>query len=153
MDSLQWVLDTWVLATASDPHNSKALDALSLLNEILHKHSVVLDIEGEILNEYKRHLYVSHQTHVKQWWTQMQLKGKYSFVTSKLNQRPKHHLLNKLSFHSDDIKFVGVASNSKDKLLVSEDSHYTPEVRQYVYKSLRVHVMDLSEANDRARDP
>lgn len=80
-------------------------------------------------------------------------RGAKVFYSGKLPKRHEKALL-KLKFDRADFPFVAVASRSKDKLLVSEDSDYTKAVQDYLQQHLQVQVLPVKEALDRARgDP
>ena len=51
-----------------------------------------------------------------------------------------------MKFDRSDLPFVAVASQSKDKLLVSEDSDYTQQVCDYLQQHLRVKILSLPHA-------
>lgn len=151
MRGSQWVVDTWVLKTSITPNN-QGMCAISLLDEIYKRHSIKLDQEGKISNEYKRH--IQPGTHVAYWFQQMtSLKGKIHHYSSKLSNKHKEHLLGKLRFDHSDLPFVSVASKGKDKLLVSEDSDYNDPVKDYLRNHLGVQVLKLEEALEKAKDP
>jgi predicted nucleic acid-binding protein len=57
-----------------------------------------------------------------------------------------------MKFDRSDLPFVAVAFQSKDKLLVSEDSDYTQHVCGYLQQQLRVKVLSLSQALKLAED-
>ena len=68
--------------------------------------------------------------------------GHLCYWSNKLQVKHKNRLLNKLNFHNDDIKFVGVASRSKDKILVSGDSDYNQKVCKYLIDNLGITVVN-----------
>ena len=51
-----------------------------------------------------------------------------------------------MKFDRSDLPFVGVAYRSEDKLLVSEDSDYTPQVCNYLQQQLQIKVLSLPQA-------
>jgi predicted nucleic acid-binding protein len=57
-----------------------------------------------------------------------------------------------MKFDRSDLPFVAVAFQSKDKLLVSEDSDYTQKVCDYLQQQLQVKVLSLSQALKLAED-
>jgi len=57
-----------------------------------------------------------------------------------------------MKFDRSDLPFVAVAFQSKDKLLVSEDSDYTQQVCDYLQQQLQVKVLALSQALKLAED-
>ena len=57
-----------------------------------------------------------------------------------------------MKFDRSDLPFVAVAFQSKDKLLVSEDSDYTQQVCDYLQQQLQVKVLSLSQALKLAED-
>jgi len=70
-----------------------------------------------------------------------------------VSSRHEDGLVSILRFDRADLVFVGVASNGPDRLIVSEDSDYSPEVRTYLETNLGVLVLSVREALDRALDP
>ena len=73
-------------------------------------------------------------------------KGQIYFFSNKLSRKNRDYLVYKLGFDKDDIKFVGVASKTKDNLLVSGDSDYNPKVCDYLFTELAIRVMHPSAA-------
>lgn len=147
-ERLQWVIDTWVLRISTTP-NTQGMCAISFLNEILRYHSIKLDFERKIDNEYKRH--IQPGTHAAFWWEQIvRLSGKIHRYSSKLSSRHRRRLLS-LAFDLSDLPFVSVASKGKDKLLVSEDSDYNKPVKEYLENHLKVRVLNLEEALEKAK--
>lgn len=140
-----WVIDTWVLEKCNDTADVICIKASELLISILNRDTLCLDIEGEIQAEYYRH--ISSRTFVAQWWGEMLKRNdKFLFFPNKLVRKHRNNLLNKLHFHNDDIKFVGVANKTRDHLLVSEDSDYCVNVCKYLFDELSVRVLCLTEA-------
>lgn len=151
MKGSQWVIDTCVLKISIAP-STKGMQAISFLNEILRHHSIKLDQERRIEQEYKKH--IQRGTHVACWWEQIvRLAGKIHRYSSNFPSKHKEHLLRKLNFDLSDLPFVSVASKGKDKLLVSEDSDYNKSVQAYLRNHLKVQVLSLEEALEKANDP
>ena len=63
-----------------------------------------------------------------------------------LPNQHRNHLLSELRFDDDDLSFVAVASRGVSKLLVTEDSDYSKQVRDYLTEELGVDVLDTADA-------
>lgn len=142
---MQWVVDTWVLAKCNDTTDTLCLKASELLIRILNREIICLDSEGEITREYYRH--IRPRSFVANWWEEMRKRNdKFLFFSNKLASRHRDNLVNKCNFHNDDIKFIGVASKTRDRLLVAEESDYNADVCKYLNDALSVRVLCLTEA-------
>lgn len=150
MPEIEWVLDTWLLETAQDPSLGKlSVDSLSALFEILRSHRIALDHGGEIRREYAKHIRTG--LHVEEWWKLMVSRaGKIVWRAGNVPAEHRQMLLRTLRFDPSDIVFVGVAFEGPDKLLVSQDSDYTGQVREYVQIQMGVAVLDVDAALGRA---
>jgi len=62
-------------------------------------------------------------------------------------------LLDRLSFDRSDLVFVGVAAEGPDRIIVSEDSDYSSEVRSYLLSEMGVAVVSVEDAIALARVP
>lgn len=147
MNSVEWVIDTWVLYQVSDFN----FNAFHFLTCILLKpqHKVAMDREGKIKAEYKRCFDNPKNEFQCQWWIHINWRANkvVSSYSGDLLARHINHLIKRLHFHDDDLPFVGVASKTKDKLLVAEESDYTPKVRDYLKNNLLIRVMSIYEAD------
>ncbi len=151
MTEYVWVIDTWVLATASDQRRSALLEALHLLLE-LRNHLIAIDdipSRSEIVREY--YPYISPPALLSHWWQEMISRGRVLFLTGRMPRRHRNYLLNNLRFDLSDMKFVDVAYRSPDKFLVSEDSDYTEEVKAYLKERLDITTFTTADALERAR--
>ena len=136
----EWVVDTWVLATCNDTDCAGCLDCANFLTNLLGKGKLCLDHEGDIYDEYEP--YIKPRTHVFWWWYRMMGQvGHLCYQSNKLAERHERRLVDKLQFDNDDIKFVGVASRSIDKIIVSGDSGYGQNVCKYLKGELGIEVM------------
>ena len=142
----QWVVDTWVIAQCCDASSDDCLlNCIAFLCNILNNGKIYIDAEGEIQKEYYN--YIPSNIFVSKWWGKMiRNAGKIGMFSNKLNATNKIWLLDKLHFDNSDIKFVGVASKTRDKLLVSGDSDYNKDVCEYLYRALEIRVMRPEEA-------
>lgn len=150
MDRLEWVIDTWMFYQASDFQvPTRAFTVMHFLTEILRsQHKVAIDREGKIEGEYKRCFGNPKNEFQRKWW--IHIRWSASKVVSYAGNLPKKHanyLIQRLHFHNDDLPFVGVASKTKDKLLVAEESDYTLRVREYLKNNLGIQVMPIDEAD------
>ena len=137
----QWVVDTWVLAKCNDTDCADCIDCMEFLMYVLRRGKLCLDSEGEIETEYDRH--IKPRTPLFWWWQKMICQaGHFCHWSNKLSVKHENRLVNKLKFHNDDIKFVGVASRSTDKILVSGDSDYNQKVCECLRDNLGITVMN-----------
>lgn len=136
----EWVVDTWVLATCHDTDCGDCIDCLGFLTNLEREGKLCLDHEGDIFEEYKP--YIKPRTPVFWWWYKMigQV-GHLCYQSNSLAGKHERRLVKNLNFDSDDIKFVGVASRSGDKIIVSGDSGYNANVCRYLQGMLGIEVM------------
>lgn len=145
----EWVLDTWALSIAQDCQHPKSLQTLSLLEEIRQKHSITLDHAGLVLTQYKNN--TPWNTHAGQWLNLvLSRSNKVTFRTGRLSNRHESELIEELHFDRSDLVFVALASEGPDKLLVAEESDYTPEIKEYLAAELGVSVLTIEEALEKA---
>lgn len=141
----QWVVDTWVLEKCNDNSDTNCLVCVAFLSMLLIKDKLCLDFEKDIEKEYWGH--IRPRTWLSKWWEKMvREKGHLYYWSSYLPDKHRENLVNKLKFHDDDIKFIGITARSKDKLLVSGDSDYNTKVCNYLYNELHIIVMGPSTA-------
>ena len=146
----EWVLDTWVLQIAQDCTHPKSLQALSLLEEIKKNHRIAVDHGRHVLTEYFDN--TLGRTHAGQWLSIMHSRSnKLFFRTGKLSNRHESELIDELHFDRSDLVFVALASEGPDKLLVAEESDYTPEIKQYLAQELGVSVLTIEKAEEIAK--
>ena len=142
---MEWVLDTWLLMIAQTPSDERSLDAVFLLRQIKLGHRIGLDHGREIVNQYYRNL--NKYSHAAEWLGAMLRRAdKTMFRTGLLPQDKRDHLTQFLKFDRSDLVFVGVAHEGTDKLLVTEESDYTPEVRRFLLTDCGVRVASIAEA-------
>lgn len=150
MDNCEWVIDTYVLYQAAD----YILTAQHFLTSISLKpqHKVAVDLGRCILRQYEKCFKRTKNKNEfpQKWWRRIKdTSNKLTFRHGKVSNRCNKHLQD-LCCHNDDFPFIGVASRTKDKLLVTEDSDYTSEIRKYLKKELLVQVMSIEEADNHA---
>ena len=148
MSDEEWVIDTGVLVRAFAHSQDFDLAALSFAISVLRRHRVALDFQGRVEGEYFRNLRNSVQ--FWEWWRAMLDGNKITRRDGRLSNRHRRHLVNNLRFHDDDLPFVAVASRGSSKLLATEDSDYTAQVREYLYAALGVAVLSAADALERA---
>ncbi len=146
----EWTIDTWVLYRV----NEGDFDALAFIAVVLVKHCVVFDHEGHIEDEYRRCFQRTRNPYLVQWFNRLvRGGGRTVHYSGKLSRRHEQALL-RMNFDRSDFPFVAVASRSKDKLLVSEDSDYTDIVCDYLSRELQVQVLKVNQASNLAtHDP
>ena len=142
----EWTIDTWVLYEA----DRGDFDALDFLLAVLRHHRVVFDHERHIEQEYQRCLKQTRNRYLEEWFKRLIARQARVFYSGRLPSRHERALL-RMKFDRSDLPFVAVAFQSKDKLLVSEDSDYTQKVCDYLQQQLQVKVLSLSQALEIAR--
>jgi hypothetical protein len=146
----EWTIDTNVLYKVAEEYD---YDALEFLVSVRGKHMVVFDYDGHIMEEYRKCLNKTRNRYLVKWFNKVQGENRCVWYSSSLRSQHKQALLN-MKFDPSDLPFVGVASRSKDKLLVSEDSDYTSTVRRYLGDRLNVHVLSIQQGRTIvAQDP
>ena len=140
----EWVIDTNVLIRACSPHDESDLDAQGLIQTIRQSHHIAVDHQGRIQAEYENNL--RDAVVFRLWIDAMWKLNKIAFRDGRLPNRHRNHLLSELRFDDDDLSFVAVASRGISKLLVTEDSDYNEQVRDYLTEELSVEVLDTADA-------
>jgi hypothetical protein len=141
-----WAIDTWVLYEAENENFSSAQFLMSILTK---RDFVLLDFEGNIRDEYYRCIArvkkaKRGRTFLVAKWVGIIVSKYAQFYSGKLSKKIQTDLAN-LQFDVSDWPFVSVASKSKSRRLVSGDSDYSPEVRAYLAKRLKVRVLSTDE--------
>ena len=146
----EWVLDTWALQVAQDCQHAKSLQSLVLLEEIRRGHQIAIDHTRLVLTQYFNN--TSGHTHAGQWLKVMLARSdKIFWRAGKITNRQETELIDGLGFDRSDLVFVALASEGPDKLLVAEESDYTPEVKRYLSNDLGVSVLSIEEALETAK--
>jgi hypothetical protein len=141
----EFVLDTWALQIAQDCRHAKSLATLTLLEEIKQRHVITIDHGREVLREYSNN--TAGNTHAGQWLQLMLSRaGKIYWRHGALSNRHETELINELRFDRADLVFVALASQGPNKILVAEESDYTPQIRNYLATELQVQVLAVEEA-------
>jgi hypothetical protein len=155
----EWTVDTWVLYKADDFLRGKEgglYEAVAFLILVGEAHQVAFDSppagrdKGHIASEYERCLQRRQSRFLGEWVKRLRQRKAQVFHSGKLDDRHVQ-ALSTLEFDRSDLPFVAVAFQSKDKLLVSEDSDYTQKVCDYLQQQLQVKVLSLSQALEIAR--
>lgn len=93
-------------------------------------------------------------TFVGQWLREIyKVEGRIVYRDGNLSADHKYVLLGKLRFDQSDLPFVAVAAETTDRLLVSEESDYTTEVKEYLLTELGIRVLSIEKALALAREP
>lgn len=151
MPICEWVLDTWLLEIGQDVRDPRSLEALALLQEIKSRHRIAVDYGRKILREYFDH--ASGDSHVGQWLRVVVTRSdKVMWRTGNIPSRHRQELREELRFDASDLVFVGVALEGSDRLIVSQESDYSPEVKAYLQDQMGIRVLSVREALERARD-
>jgi len=99
-------------------------------------HSIVLDHGGLVIQEYEP--YLDEDRWLQDWFKSMNSKGK---VVS----RPSHRIALNVYVTDDDKKFVGLAANTLDGIIVSEDSDFTEKKTHIDFISRRIRILTMQE--------
>ncbi len=114
---MEITIDTNILKKANE-NDWNCIDVLSCLRRNLNS-QLVLDHEGGIKEEYKKHIIWGTPSYV--WFHEYMNYKKCAFYSGKRTKRLETDL-DKINFHKNDRKFIGVAIRSKDKIIISEDT-------------------------------
>ena len=79
------------------------------------------------------------------------ISGKMVRYSNSFAAKQREALVQTLHFDRSDIKFVAVASKTKEKYLVSEDSDYNTAIKNHLLTNLKIQVLDLANAIKSAR--
>lgn len=148
--SKDWTIDTIVLYKAA---NTDTDACYFLLNIIEKGDGVVFDFEGRIVQEYNNCLRKIQNERkgscelVQKWFKHVVAKLAKK-CSGKLQQRHKTKFI-ELNFDSSDWPFVAVCSKTISKKLVSEDSDYTIDVKNYLLKEMKVSVLSVHNCLNR----
>jgi len=152
MHAWEFVLDTCSIKIAENPCNPRSLETLALLHEIKSHHKIALDHGRSILREYFRNL--DGNSHAGQWVKiTIARADKTMWRAGKVPQRHSQVLLMELKFDPSDIVFVGVAYETPDRVIVTEDSDYSTPVRNYLLSEMGINVLSIGEALRKAQAP
>jgi hypothetical protein len=153
----QWVVDTWVLDEAVKIGSPNYISAQTFLMLVLDRHHLALDYNNVILTQYQHAVGRCRSQPgrlppewLQKWIAEVIAKGNIYYHDGKVpNKHWKPLLAAPLAFDDDDETFVGVAYRTPDKLLVSEESDYSDEVKQYLSEETGIQVLTVLEAKDR----
>ena len=135
---MDWTVDTVVLYLAANAN----VDSMYLLLRILQEtHGVAFDCEGHIEQEYRHCIERTRNRLVGKWFKAAV--NKLAIVLSGKLTQEHQRAVQRLGFDRDDWPFVAVCSRTESKSLVSEDSDYTGEVREYLHVQMGVCVRDV----------
>ncbi|MDD5014539.1 MAG: hypothetical protein PHW73_05490 [Atribacterota bacterium] len=142
-----WTVDTCVLYDFVGGN----YDAFYFLHGITIKNDkVVLDQEKHIETEYQNCMKkIKFENKfacdfISKWFTTVVSRCVIKYCGD-LDIRHKK-ALKKLNFHDKDLPFVAVCKQTKDKNLVSKDSDYNNEVKEYLLEKMEVHVLSIQDS-------
>ena len=151
-----FVLDTNVLCLARDFLD---LSSLKVLNEIFYKHSIALDKTGLIKLEYRRNdvdIFSQRNSYLRSFWKHMERKGRVIELDPILEEFHRTFLIEN-GFDDGDMVFIEVAYNTKDKLIITNDSDFGiangqparhPEIGRYLENELEIRKMTSHQAEE-----
>jgi hypothetical protein len=106
-----------------------------------------LDYEGAILTEYQR--YMPRASFAAAWWSYVSKRKGIVYYSGRLTEAQKRTLRG-CRLHDDDWKFVGVATKTSDRLLVSEDSDFWDQAAMACLRDdFRLTLLRVAEAEAR----
>lgn len=112
---------------------------LQLLSTIYTNcHSVVVDENGEIFDEYKR--FMRREDSLAKWFISM------SNEPRKFISRPRAHFELDIAFDPDDLKFLEVAINSPHRIIVTCDSDFLKIRNEEQIRDNRIRILTVEEA-------
>jgi len=138
------VLDTCVLASIQNwPTHLERAREIMMAAELLSKiyaecHCVVIDQEGEILEEYNRH--IGADDFLRKWWIAT------SSLTGKLTTRPRAQITLGIHLDPDDQKFLEVVLNTPHRTIVTDNSDFLTIRDHQKIRDLGVRILSVEEA-------
>jgi hypothetical protein len=146
-----YVLDTQILIEASKGDTDLSLEAVDLLNAIRRRHRLAVDDANKILEEYYRHL--GRGSHGHTWLSAMFRENLLSYHPHRLSAR-RIRALDAIRFDPSDVKFVGVACRTFDKVLVAEeDDYWNHQSCRCLQSELGLTLLRIVDAAAHARAP
>ena len=140
--SREWTLDTCVLYQAAD----NDMNAIFLMLKIKEDNDkVILDLEKEIIKQYRNCLDRTRDKKghdlLRKWFVILESKlAKY--VSSTLEDNHRKQLI-ELGFHRKDFPFVGACSKSSCKRIITNDSDYNDDVKEYLNSRMGIKVKPI----------
>lgn len=142
---MELVLDTFVLKVGQNADDERSLDVLALLHGINSSHTIAVDYGHLILGEYFRN--IPSDCHAGKWLGVVSSRSdKLVFRDGRVTNVHRDILLNQLHFDRSDLVFVGVAARTPDRILVSEESDYSENIKEYLLDEIGVRVVSIHEA-------
>ncbi len=133
------------MAETNKPYSDQYMDAMTLLSLIARNHKIAVDAGDEIFEEYEPHM--PFGSYAREWWIHLAQFQKISFFSSHVPRAVENRLIGRLKFDSDDLKFVGVASRTSTRQLVSKDSEdYDQDVVDCLKERLGINFYDIPTA-------
>ena len=129
---MDWVIDTDVLVRADryDENHDHWVRVSGLLSAIDRlSHTLVVDNEDKIKNEYDRNL--NNSGWVRRYIQRFTFRGQVRYVSGSLYNRI-YNRLRALRFDADDDVFIAVATRTTTHRLVAEESDYSTSVVDYL---------------------
>jgi len=127
---LLWVIDTDVLVRAEDLAIDHGMNIFQMLGRLTDgNHRIVVDYTHQVLGQYYGNL--SPTGWVIKILKQLATRGQINYVSGNV-PRNLSEGLDSLRFDIDDYVFVGVTSRSADRVLVAEESDYSPDVVRFL---------------------
>ena len=113
--------------------------AAELLSKVYTKcHRVVIDQEGDILEEYSQHIRVND--FLRKWWIAV------SSLVGKLTTRPRAQMTLDIDLDPDDVKFLEVIVNAPHRILVTGNSDFLAIRDHQRIRDLGVRILTVEEA-------
>jgi len=144
----KWTVDTYVLYQAAHL-NFNAIKFLIFIDDeediIVLDHDKYIDTEYTNCIEKLKSEYFWGRTFVSEWFIRIVKKSAFRRYCGDLDKRHKN-ALKELNFHNDDWPFVAVCSCTTNKNLVSEESDYDNEVKEYLQEKMEVHVLSIQDS-------
>ena len=151
--TMQVVIDTNILCEAAKHFSLDHIAILTYMNQL--RHSLVLDYEMQLLNEYERNV-GSYQLYRK-WYKEMKSNFQIEWADGHISSRIAREL-ERRSLHEAPDHVVVALAMSTQRYIITEDSDFGKgdeiraaehvEVLEYLTNDLGIAVYDASEACD-----
>ncbi len=78
------------------------------------------------------------------WLADMIGNNRVIFTRKQLLKTDEEQLINDLGLHNDDLKFIEVAHQTRDKFVATEDSDFHKEqIKEYLNSNLEIKVLNI----------
>ena len=131
-------IDENILLISNDKENPEMYEAASALCIIEHDHSICVDKDGIIDRIYIR--IIENDKFLRKWYSKIISKGKRCVYNGRISNRHRERL-ERLQYHVKDAIYIGVAYNSSDKIIFTNDGDfYEKKIMNYLNVKMNINI-------------